>query len=172
MNKAFFRTTLYILSGILIGYFFLHPASYIIIDLSNGEIFNFVAILKKSFALSHLTMALYFMLLGGLIGFLFVLYYNLENKFYSDFTEINIQLDDRSKELINKIDHESEDINIFIKQIWPTLNKIQTGVNLIVNDKDDMSIARKKDILSVTKENISSVFNLIDVMIVYGEKET
>jgi hypothetical protein len=169
MKKTSIRTSVHILSGIFLGYLFLHPASYIIVNLTNRGSFDFIEILKISFAISHLTMAFYFMFLGGLIGLLYALYNNLEKKIYSDFTELNLQLDDRSKDIINKIDEESEDLTIFIKQIWPTLNKIQSGVNIILNDNEVMTKNHKKDILSVTKDNISSLFNLIDIMLAYGE---
>ncbi|QEN06783.1 hypothetical protein EXM22_01790 [Oceanispirochaeta crateris] len=171
MNKTFIRTCVYILSGIILGYFILHPVSYLIIDFSKGESFGFLEILKKSFAFTHLTMAFYFMLLGGIIGLLFVLYYNLENKVYTEFTDLNIQMDDRSKNILNIIDKDSENLTIFIKQIWPTLNSIHTGISLVISDNDEMTKTRKRDILSITKENISSVFNLIDIMTAYEDNE-
>jgi len=159
----------YILVGLLLGFIILHPVSYVIIGLFQEGRIGFLEIMRTSFALSHINMALYFTLLGGFIGLLYALYSNLEKNILSEFTDLNIQIEDRSRELLEQIDKESADVTIFIKQIWPTLNKIQTGVNLILDDKNELSRHRKKDILSVTKEHISSVFNLIEIMISHNK---
>jgi len=40
------------------------------------------------------------------------------------------------------VNSESEELSLFIKQKWPTLNKIQSGVDLLSEEKNKMNKPR------------------------------
>jgi len=144
---------------------------YLIIDISDIETVNILATIKKAFSFSHLTMALYFMVLGSIIGGLFHLYTKLSKKIFNDMDEINSIIGSETNHLIGMVNSESEELSLFIKQIWPTLNKIQSGVNLLSEDKSEMNKSYKNDIISITKDNISSVFSLVEIMLIQGKEK-
>ena len=78
-NDSFLRKTvgssvLFAIIGTILGYAILHPLSVIIVSLFEKRTFDGLAILSESFDPMHLSMGVYFALIGGLIGSLFAAY--------------------------------------------------------------------------------------------------
>lgn len=154
-----------IILGVLSGYMILHPLSVIIVNVFENIEFNIRHILIDSFLLVHLPMSVFFMILGAINGIIFSLYFKIENRFYSKLTDINLQLKANNEALLRSAELNTSDSRVFMRQLWPTLNKIKISMDMIENDKRYASFSDKKELFSLTNENINNLFELMNIMI-------
>jgi diguanylate cyclase (GGDEF)-like protein len=68
LRSSLRKVALHVLAGAFIGYFLLHPASVLIHHSFERHDFNIQRIIGESFSPLHLPMALYFTLIGAVVG--------------------------------------------------------------------------------------------------------
>ena len=78
------------LAGSAIGYFLLHPASVFIHHSFERHVFSIEAILKESFSPGHLPMALYFTVIGMIVGVGYGIYHLRISRLYSKVKSLSV----------------------------------------------------------------------------------
>ncbi len=71
---------------------------------------------------------------------------------------------------MDKINLGSPDLRNFVKELWPTLNKIQKGIELMMNTDINPSDSQQTILLSITSENIGRIYDLIDFTLLQERK--
>lgn len=89
-ESSFRRVVVHALAGSLIGYAVLHPASVLIHHVFEKHSFGAEIILRESFSPSHIPMALYFMLIGTLVGIGYGIYHLRISRLYEQVRSLSL----------------------------------------------------------------------------------
>ena len=123
--------------------------------------FDLSAILTEAFSVVHLGMGLYFTLIGGFIGLLFVLFHYRTRKTNNMIILINDQLKNRNEELLKSIQSQSGE-SPAMGELWLTLNQVHKGVELLSNGSIGGVNQRQSALLEITQANIKELINIVE----------
>jgi len=155
----------YTVGGVLMGFLILHPLSRIITTIDSPEKISALLVILSSFNREHLIMGLYFSLIGGTIGILGgFLQQSMVRKYESSLELIKL-LRMHNAELVSDVGNRQKQVHLFAQDIWPTLVKVQKGLDLISDIQPGSLSTRQTQIHEVTKENIENIFRLLDILI-------
>ncbi len=157
--------------GLCGGFAFLHPLSITIIDAFEQAQFSVTHILLGAFGGVHLTMGVFFSILGGFIGLLFSFYTHRLEKTTMELVSINESIGLRNAILFKDANRANPKISAIVKQMRPNLDKIMKLVDLVTAGNAGSINSRQSSILSITKGNIDHLFYVIDYLVSLLEKD-
>ena len=166
MKKPLIMFLIPIIIGLFAGYLILHPASVLIFHVFEKKAYDLIQIVRESFSLEHFAMSTYFSIIGGVIGSIIAVYIvNIINTNVRLF-DIVTRLKSQNRQLQNRISTTALNNKEIAKRIRPDLNKIENGVEMITNQSTGGLSMRQSALLSITKDNIDHLYEIIESLIV------
>jgi hypothetical protein len=166
------RFAIPIVIGFVAGFLVLHPASMVIVDLFEKAQFSIADLLARVQGGSFLPMGLYFSFLGCAIGLLFSINSNRLNRTNTELLAIINSIKERNAGIRERAELQKPRVASAVREMRPTLNKIQKLVDLITQGNAGSINMRQTTLLSITKGNIDNLFHVIDYLLEMVERET
>jgi len=166
MKKSLIMFLISIIIGLFVGYLILHPASVLIFHIFEKKTFDLIQIIKESFSLEHFAMSTYFSIIGGVIGSIIAVYIVKIKNINLRLFDIVSRLKSQNQQLQHKISSTTLNNKEIAKKIWPDLNKIENGVEMITNQSTGGLSMRQSALLSIIKDNIEHLYEIIESLIV------
>jgi len=170
-SSKYLFVVLPIVIGLLTGYLFLHPASVFIFYLFEKNVFDPLEIIREAFSFVHFVMSLYFTSIGGILGGAVALYLVTLINANSWLFDINTGLMLRHNQFKEKVAAAEIDGKAVLQRIGPALSKIENSVEMVTNQSAGSLNMRQSVLLSITKQNIENLYEIIGSLVFKEENE-
>jgi hypothetical protein len=155
------RFSLPVAAGAVLGYLVFYPLSVVIIYLFERQFFNAQAILTEAFMGGHLSLGLYFALIGAGVGAVFAAFRRRMHRVNIALTEMNRALQRRNRELLEKLKAGAGEEEL-VEDVRVTLDKINKGIDLILSGGLGQVTERQTQLLDVTRDNIDDLTTALE----------
>jgi hypothetical protein len=172
MKTRMFQFTLPIAIGATGGFTLLHPISILMVDIFEQATISLPHIISGAFMGFHLAMAVFFSIIGAVIGLMFSLHSLRLRKINNELVLLLSDMRAKNASIWNRAEKNSPELSAIVKEMRPTLNKIQKLVEIITDGSAGDITARQSTLLSITKGNIDSLFYVIDYLLSKLERDS